>query len=159
MVITLLPLLREDGVHLILDAVDLFSLPSTQLPPQREGWCGHENTGLMPCAILCRPFRANSNRSNPIQTVRTQFKPISNPSRTHLEPQLKIHISSHAARDSEGGSNSRGYRHDELNNQLPSILFRFSTHNAIFLLNINFLEVRGEISHKRTCPDCRTLRT
>ena len=30
MVITLLPLLREDGVHLILDAVDLFSLPSTQ---------------------------------------------------------------------------------------------------------------------------------
>ena len=28
-----------------------------------------------------------------------------------------------------------------------------------FLLNINFLEVRGEISHKRTCPDCRTLRT
>ena len=28
-----------------------------------------------------------------------------------------------------------------------------------FLLNSNFLEVRGEISHKRTCPDCRTLRT
>ena len=76
--------------------------------------------------------------SNPIQTVRTQFKPFkpklkpsSNPIqtvRTHLEPQLKIHISSHAARDSEGGSNSRSYRHDELNNQLPSVLFRFSTH-------------------------------
>ena len=28
-----------------------------------------------------------------------------------------------------------------------------------FLLNINFLEVRGEVSHKRTCPDCSTLRT
>ena len=61
--------------------------------------------------------------SNPIQTVQT-----------HLEPQLKIHISSHAARDSEGGSNSRSYRHDELNNQLPSVLFRFSTHNAIFFV-------------------------
>ena len=55
--------------------------------------------------------------SNPIQTVRS-----------HLEPQLKIHVGSHATRNSEGGSNSRSYRHDELNNQLPSILFRFSTH-------------------------------
>ena len=73
--------------------------------------------------------------------------------------QLKINVSSHATRNAKSGSNSRGYRHDELNYQLPSVLFRFSTHNAIFLLNINFLEVRGEISHKRTCPDCRTLRT
>ena len=79
----------------------------------------------------------------------------SNPIQTPLE----INVSSHAARNSEGGSNSRSYRHDELNNQLPSVLFRFCTHNAIFLLNINFLEVWGEISHKRTCPDCRTLRT
>ena len=77
-----------------------------------------------------------------IQTVRTKFKPFkpklkpklkpsSNPIktvRTHLEPQLEIHVSSHAARDSEGGSNSRGYRHDELNYQLPSVLFRFRTH-------------------------------
>ena len=85
-----------------------------------------------------------------IQTIRTQFepkfkpfkpklkpklnpklKPSSNPIqtvRTHLEPQLEIHISSHATRYSEGGSNSRSYRHDELNNQLPSVLFRFSTH-------------------------------
>ena len=101
-------------------------------------------------------LKPSSNRSNPIQT---QFKPNSNPIRTHLEPKLEIHVSSHAARDSEGGSNSRGYRHDELNYQLPSVLFRFCTHNAIFLLNINFLEVRGEISHKRTCPDCSTLRT
>ena len=61
---------------------------------------------------------AYSNRSNQIQT---QIQ-------THLEPQLEIHISSHAARDSEGGSNSRSYRHDELNNQLPSVLFRFCTH-------------------------------
>ena len=90
-----------------------------------------------------------------IQTIRTQIQTV----RTHLEPQLEIHISSHAACDSEGGSNSRSYRHDELNNQLPSVLFRFCTHYAIFLLNINFLEVRGEISHKGTCPDCRTLRT
>ena len=57
---------------------------------------------------------AYSNRSNQIQT--------------HLEPQLEIHISSHAARDSEGGSNSRSYRYDKLNNQLPSVLFRFCTH-------------------------------
>ena len=73
--------------------------------------------------------------------------------------RLEVHIGTHAARNAKSGSNSRSYRHDELNNQLPSVLFRFSTHNAIFLLNINFLEVRGEISHKRTCPDCRTLRT
>ena len=78
-------------------------------------------------------FKPNSN---PIQTkfkpnsnpIRTQFEPNSNPSRTHLEPKLEIHVSSHAAGDSEGGSNSRSYRHDELNNQLPSVLFRFSTH-------------------------------
>ena len=56
--------------------------------PKGEGWCGYENTGLTPCAILCRPFGANSNRSNPIQTqiqtktktkTKTKFKPISNP--------------------------------------------------------------------------------
>ena len=75
----------------------------------------------------------------PILTVQTKFKPklkpklkpSSNPIetvRTHLEPQLEIHVSSHAARNAKSGSNSRGYRHDELNNQLPSILFRFSTH-------------------------------
>ncbi len=64
---------------------------------------------------------AYSNRSNQIQT---QFEPV----RTHLEPKLEIHVSSHAARDSEGGSNSRSYRHDELDNQLPSVLFRFCTH-------------------------------
>ena len=73
------------------------------------------------------------DRSKPIQTktktkTKTKFKPNSNPIRTHLEPKLEIHVSSHAARDSEGGSNSRSYRHDELNNQLPSVLFRFSTH-------------------------------
>ena len=67
---------------------------------------------------------AYSNRSKPIQT---QIQ-------THLEPQLEIHISSHAARDSEGGSNSRSYRYDKLNNQLPSVLFRFSTHNAILFV-------------------------
>ena len=70
---------------------------------------------------------AYSNRSNQIQT---QFEPV----RDHLEPQLKIHISSHAARDSEGGSNSRSYRHDELNYQLPSVLFCFCTHNAILFV-------------------------
>ena len=64
---------------------------------------------------------AYSNRSNQIQA---QIQTV----RTHLEPQLEIHISSHAARDSEGGSNSRSYRHDELNNQLPSVLFCFCTH-------------------------------
>ena len=69
-----------------------------------------------------KPFKPNSNQ------VQTQFEPNSNPIRTHLEPKLEIHVSSHAARDSEGGSNSRSYRHDELNNQLPSVLFRFSTH-------------------------------
>ena len=84
-----------------------------------------------------------------IQTVQTKFKPkfkpklkpklkpSSNPIqtvRTHLEPQLEIHIGYHAARDSEGGSNSRSYRHDELNNQLPSVLFRFCTHNAILFV-------------------------
>ena len=52
--------------------------------------------------------------------------------------RLEVHIGTHAARNAKSGSNSRGYRHDELNNQLPSILFRFSTHKAIFLLNINF---------------------
>ena len=70
---------------------------------------------------------AYSNRSNQIQT---QFEPV----RNHLEPKLEIHVSSHAARDSEGGSNSRSYRHDELNNQLPSVLFRFCTHNAILFV-------------------------
>ena len=73
-------------------------------------------------------FKPNSNHSNPIQTIRTQIQTV----QTHLEPQLEIHVSSHATRDSEGGSNSRGYRHDELNNQLPSVLFRFCTHYAIF---------------------------
>ena len=68
---------------------------------------------------------AYSNRSNQIQT---QFEPV----RTHLEPKLEIHISSHAARNSKCSCNSRSYRHDELNNQLPSVLFRFCTHNAIF---------------------------
>ena len=63
---------------------------------------------------------AYSNRSNQIQT---QFEPV----RNHLEPKLEIHVSSHAACDSEGGSNSRSYRHDELNNQLPSVLFCFCT--------------------------------
>ena len=76
-------------------------------------------------------LKPSSNRSNPILT---KFKPNSNPIRTHLEPKLEIHVSSHAARDSEGGSNSRSYRHDELNNQLPSVLFRFSTHKAIFFV-------------------------
>ena len=76
-------------------------------------------------------LKPSSNRSNPIQT---KFKPNSNPIRTHLEPKLEIHVSSHAARDSEGGSNSRSYRHDELNNQLPSVLFRFCTHNAILFV-------------------------
>ena len=66
--------------------------------------------------------------------TKTKFKPNSNPIRTQFKPKLEIHISSHAARDSEGGSNSRSYRHDELNNQLPSVLFRFSTHNAIFFV-------------------------
>ena len=70
---------------------------------------------------------AYSNRSKPIQT---QIQTV----RTHLEPKLEIHVSSHAARDSEGGSNSRSYRHDELNNQLPSVLFRFCTHNAILFV-------------------------
>ena len=83
------------------------------------------------------------DRSKPIQTkiqtktktkTKTKFKPNSNPIRTHLEPKLEIHVSSHAARDSEGGSNSRSYRHDELNNQLPSVLFRFCTHNAILFV-------------------------
>ena len=76
-------------------------------------------------------LKPSSNRSNPILT---KFKPNSNPIRTHLEPKLEIHVRSHAARDSEGGSNSRSYRHDELNNQLPSVLFRFSTHNAILFV-------------------------
>ena len=67
--------------------------------------------------------------------IQTKLKPDSNPNsnqiqtvRTHLEPKLEIHVSSHATRDSEGGSHSRGYRHNELDNQLPSVLFRFSTH-------------------------------
>ena len=55
--------------------------------------------------------------------------------------QLKINVSSHAARNAKSGSNSRSYRHDELNNQLPSILFRFSIHNAIFFVKHFF---RGE---------------
>ena len=76
-------------------------------------------------------LKPSSNRSNPILT---KFKPNSNPIRTHLEPKLEIHVSSHAARDSEGCSNSRSYRHDELNNQLPSVLFRFCTHNAILFV-------------------------
>ena len=42
--------------------------------------------------------------------------------------RLEVHIGTHAARNAKSGSNSRGYRHDELNNQLPSILFRFCTH-------------------------------
>ena len=86
-------------------------------------------------------FKPNSN---PIRTkiqtktktkTKTKFKPKSNrsnPSRTQFKPQLKIHISYHAACNAKSGSNSRSYRHDELNNQLPSILFRFCTHNAIF---------------------------
>ena len=41
---------------------------------------------------------------------------------------LKIDVGSHAARNAKSGSNSRGYRHDELNYQLPSVLFRFCTH-------------------------------
>ena len=48
--------------------------------------------------------------------------------------QLKINVRSHAACNAEGGSNTRSYRHDELNYQLPSVLFRFSTHNAIFFV-------------------------
>ena len=135
------------------------SPPSRAVGAQREGRDGvATNTqGSRPVLFYVAPSGANSNRSNPIQTIqtkiqtktktktKTKFKPNSNHSnpnsnrsnpirtqiqtvRTHLEPQLEIHISSHAARDSEGGSNSRGYRHDELNNQLPSVLFRFSTH-------------------------------
>ena len=70
---------------------------------------------------------ANSNRSNPIQT---QFEPV----RNHLEPKLEIHVSSHAARDSEGSCNSGSNRYDKLDNQLPSVLFRFCTHNAILFV-------------------------
>ena len=70
-------------------------------------------------------FKPNSNPIQTIQTkiqtkIQTQFKPF--------EPQLKIHISSHAACNAKSGSNSGCYRHDELNNQLPSVLFRFCTH-------------------------------
>ena len=46
------------------------------------------------------------------------------PSGANSNP-LKIHISSHAARNAKSGSNSRGYRHNELNYQLPSVLFSF----------------------------------
>ena len=42
---------------------------------------------------------------------------------------LEIDVGSHAARNAKSGSNSRGYRHNELDNQLPSVLFRFSTHS------------------------------
>ena len=73
--------------------------------------------------------------SNPIQTVQTHLEPISNPnsnrsnpSRTHLEPQLEIHISSHAARNSKCSCNSCSNRYDKLDNQLPSVLFCFCTH-------------------------------
>ena len=61
---------------------------------------------------------AYSNRSNQIQT---QIQ-------THLEPQLEIHISSHAARNSKCSCNSCSNRYDKLDNQLPSVLFRFCTH-------------------------------
>ena len=69
--------------------------------------------------------------SNQIQTIRThlepKFKPFE-PSSNPIQTPLEIHIGSHAACNAKGGSNSRSYRHDELNNQLPSVLFRFSTH-------------------------------
>ena len=89
-------------------------------------------------------FKPNSNHSNPIQTQFKPFKPKLKPSsnpiqtvQTHLEPKLEIHVSSHATRDSEGGSNSRSYRHDKLNNQLPSVLFCFCTHkkNKFFVIH------------------------
>ena len=46
----------------------------------------------------------------------------------HVGTPLEIDVGSHAARNAKSGSNSRGYRHNELDNQLPSVLFRFSTH-------------------------------
>ena len=111
--------------------------PSRAVGAWREGRDGvaTKTQGLSPVLLYAAPSGDNSNRLNQIQTkFKPKFKPFkpnSNPIqtvRTHLEPQLEIHIGSHAARDSEGGSNSRGYRHDELNNQLPSVLFRFCTH-------------------------------
>ena len=86
--------------------------PSRAVGAWREGMDGvaTKTQGSRPVLFYVAPSGAYSNRSNPIQT------------------QLEIHISSHATRDSEGGSNSRSYRHDELNNQLPSVLFRFCTH-------------------------------
>ena len=135
--------------------------PRSCLRRGRDGMAT-KTQGSRPVLFYVAPSGANSNRSNPIQTqiqtktktktktkfkpssnpIQTQFKPKfkpkfkpnSNPIRTHLEPKLEIHISSHAARYSEGGSNSRSYRHDELNNQLPSVLFRFCTHNAILFV-------------------------
>ena len=77
------------------------------------------------------PHFDRSNQFKP--KLKPKLKPSSNPIqtvRTHLEPQLKIHISTHAARNAKSGSNSRGYRHDELNNQLPGVLFRFGTHSS-----------------------------
>ena len=41
---------------------------------------------------------------------------------------LEVDVSSHAAGNAKSGCYSRSYRYDELNYQLPSILFRFCTH-------------------------------
>ena len=51
---------------------------------------------------------------------------------------LEIDVSSHAACNAKSGSNSRGYRHDELKNQLPSILCIRCAHNRNFLSSLYF---------------------
>ena len=54
----------------------------------------------------------------------------------HVGTLLEIDVGSHAACNAKSGSNSRGYRHDELNNQLPGVLFRFGTHSSKIFLKV-----------------------
>ena len=83
---------------------------------------------------------------------------FSNPIKTHLKPllphdtQLEIYVSSHAARNAKSGSNSSSYRHDELNYQLLSVLFRFCTHYVICWQVGNF---RIVFPCFRSSVDCR----